>query len=952
MKYLFIILFLIIGVNIYSQLDTVHWMPPLHSYSVTQDHYIYLSTPSPSPFSVTITDGGGTLLANPTISQGTPFRYDIGVDTVTQLFVSDGLLNNVQSNKGFILKGSQKFYANVRTQQTSQAGSITAKGRAGAGLNFRVGFMPVFLNGTSRNNFCSIMATENNTNVTLTGYDPGVVFDGIPTVSSNSLSFSLNEGETYTFSSRFNVVENQTGLIGSLLSSNRPIVVNTGNFLGTIDSTATGQDMALDQIVPVDIIGDEYVSIRGDGSNSMEKVLIIAHDDNTSIFMNGSTTPHIILNAGEWTMVGHSFYQGTGHKNMYINSSNPVYCFQFLGGSTSSATPGMNILAPISCDLSSRIDAIPAVDSIGSFPYTGGVFIVARAGSFVNLNGIGQTGSESIQGLTDWVTYKITGLNGDQVIESNGNLIAGIYGVNAAAGWAGYFSGFDRLPQEVTSLSNPVTLDSCGSVLLTVSPSYQSYNWYRNNTLLPSLAGDSNIVSQNGDYYVVMTNQFGCNDTAYNNNVVVYSVPTANAGVDTVLNCWTPVKELNGDLSSLGNNFNYSWTTLGGNIQSGSSTLTPLVDSVGYYIIEVTDVNTGCSNFDTLTVSIDTITPFINAGSDTLLTCFNPQIELISSGNLSSGQLYHWNTQNGTIVGNDSLTSVTVSKDGLYVYIVRDSTNGCASFDSVIVSIDTVTPIVVLNNDTLINCYDPEIVLSGVGSPSGGYSYEWTTSGGNIVNGENTLTPLVNDSGYYQLMITNNFNGCKSSDSLYVFLDNQTNASILINDLDTNSFSGFTLTDYNFSAIGSQGFMEWNINSEVKNDSVFIYNFDESGQYAITLAIENILNGCISYDTLTLDLIHELLIPSAVSADENGFNDSFLIKALENFDDSHLIIFNRWGSQVFEQSPYLNNWKGESNATGGLGGSQVSNGTYFYVLKLIDKENEYIYKGSIELIKE
>ena len=66
----------------FTQLSNKHWIPPLHSRdaNVVNDHYIYLSTPSPTPFQVTITSGNGIPLnGSPfTISQGNPQQIFIG----------------------------------------------------------------------------------------------------------------------------------------------------------------------------------------------------------------------------------------------------------------------------------------------------------------------------------------------------------------------------------------------------------------------------------------------------------------------------------------------------------------------------------------------------------------------------------------------------------------------------------------------------------------------------------------------------------------------------------------------------------------------------------------------------------------------------------------------------------------------------------------------------------
>ncbi len=952
----FIVVILVFVVNSFvSQLDSVHWIPPLHSATRTTqvNQYLYLSTPSQSNLTVNIMDGARNILASPIITRGAPFRYFIGDTLASQLFVDTLMLNTVQTDKGFILESSGKFYANVRIEQPSQGEMLTAKGRAGAGTSFRIGVMPHVEGNGVRNSMCSIMGTEDNTLVSVNDYDVNINFFTGPNsapLSQSSLSFVLNEGETYTFALDLRDSLNFTGLIGGLITADKPVVVNSGNYLGTLtDTTGQGQDIALDQLVSTDVIGQEYVSIRGRGNQEMEAVLVIAHENNTDVYVNGSSTPIANLNAGDWYLIRDDNYVGIGHKNMYINSTKAIYCFQYIGGSISSATPGMNILAPITCDLSSNIDAIPAIDSIGDVALTGGIFVVARANAFVNINNVQQTNPEPIQGLSSWVTYRLTGVTGDQVVDSDGNIIVGMFGVNAALGATGYYSGFDRLPQEV--VTNPLTsnLDSCGNILLTVSPAYQSYTWYRNDSLLP-LSGDSNIVSQSGDYYVVLTNDFGCNDSAFNDNVVVFSPPIAIASVDTVLNCREPIKVLDGN-NSQGNNLVYSWSTNFGSILDGSNTSNPSVDSAGVYVLEIQDVLTRCYSYDSVLITMDTIKPYVYAGVDTLINCFNPQINLQAIDSLLTKAYYNWSTIDGNILGSNMTKLVNISLNGTYFITLTDSINGCMSTDTVFVGIDTISPIVAVSTDTLINCYNPIISLSGIGSSTGSYEYDWSTQNGEIISGRQTLAPEISDSGVYVLDVTNTLNGCVSTDSLSVQADFNSNSSILFDNQDIGQIEITTFIDYSFSYIGDSGYFEWLINDNQILDSAFFYSFDESGEFDIILNLQNNENGCWASDTLKVLVVHDLMIPSVVSANEDGFNDFFEIKALENYDDSHIVIFNRWGSKVFEESPYLNKWRGENNLGNNLFGDIVPDGTYFYIIKLSSGQEVKNYQGYIELKK-
>ncbi|MEO6884528.1 MAG: gliding motility-associated C-terminal domain-containing protein [Bacteroidia bacterium] len=77
-------------------------------------------------------------------------------------------------------------------------------------------------------------------------------------------------------------------------------------------------------------------------------------------------------------------------------------------------------------------------------------------------------------------------------------------------------------------------------------------------------------------------------------------------------------------------------------------------------------------------------------------------------------------------------------------------------------------------------------------------------------------------------------------------------------------------------------------------------------------------------------------IPNVFTPNGDGKNDVFLIQDLP--ENSELIIYNRWGNIVYQSLNYQNDWKANG----------VSAGTYYYILKLPNKE---IKKGFVQIIK-
>jgi gliding motility-associated-like protein len=92
-----------------------------------------------------------------------------------------------------------------------------------------------------------------------------------------------------------------------------------------------------------------------------------------------------------------------------------------------------------------------------------------------------------------------------------------------------------------------------------------------------------------------------------------------------------------------------------------------------------------------------------------------------------------------------------------------------------------------------------------------------------------------------------------------------------------------------------------------------------------------------------------LFIPEGFSPNGDEINDLFVIRGLDMYPHNSIVIFNRWGNEIFSASPYKNTWDGTS--TGGLriGGDELPVATYFYLLNLGDGSD--VIKGTIYLNK-
>jgi len=84
----------------------------------------------------------------------------------------------------------------------------------------------------------------------------------------------------------------------------------------------------------------------------------------------------------------------------------------------------------------------------------------------------------------------------------------------------------------------------------------------------------------------------------------------------------------------------------------------------------------------------------------------------------------------------------------------------------------------------------------------------------------------------------------------------------------------------------------------------------------------------------------DCLVPTIFTPNGDGVNDQFIINCLADYQDNELIVFNRWGDEVYRETGYSNTWEGTYND------QPLPEGTYFYILQLNDTNNT-VYQGFV-----
>lgn len=258
---------------------------------------------------------------------------------------------------------------------------------------------------------------------------------------------------------------------------------------------------------------------------------------------------------------------------------------------------------------------------------------------------------------------------------------------------------------------------------------------------------------------------------------------------------------------------------------------------------------------------------------------------------------YDWSHGPGT-------AAAYISDAGIYGLEVID-TNGCHLIDTLTAFFYTAPVVTIWPGG--VYCNDTTLTLD---AGPGWASQSWS-------NGATTQSILVTSSGNYFVLVTD-ANGCRDTSNI---------ASITIN-------GSPPVTDITYS----------NHQLHAETDATYSYQWYENGVLVpgattehFDNPVENSTYSCLITNPAGCNTMSNAYLftgdlddtPEGFSPNNDGINDVFAIPGLPPYPDNRLVIYNRYGSEIFVAKPYGNNWDGT-----GPSGEPLPDGTYFYVLDL------------------
>ncbi|MEM7161589.1 MAG: hypothetical protein AAF487_04030, partial [Bacteroidota bacterium] len=833
-KQLFTLLMLF-GISTLSlaQSGTEFWLAPPE---VTVDH----NPPGDEPIYLNLTSFGAA--ATVTISQPanagfTPIVVNLGAnDSHREVLTSfkadlETSPTNTILSTGLLVESTATISAYYEVSNTNNPDIMSLKGENGLGTEF---YIPLhkhapFYNHTFTNIAYSafdIVATEDNTTILI--FSP-VELDGHPALTP--FTIVLNRGETYSAAwTGTNYTDPATNPAGAAVVSDKPIAISIKD--DSVHNPSGGcYDFMGDQIIPVDILGEQYVAVKGFLNNTGdESAFVMATENNTKVYLNGSTTEVATLFAGQYYRVDMDSLSSSANNSILIETSRPSYVNHVTGFGCES---GMALLPPMNCAGSEQVSFVRSTTenfylnimvrsgSENDFSISGSGTATIDPSIFQPVPG---TGGIWLAGQFQFNTTEIPSGDAHLISNSSDVFTLGIINGGGSSGCRyGYFSEFvgiveiDAGPDQTVCISQSANLAasvdggaSTGIWTTSGSGSFDPNDTDLNATYVPSVA-DYSL----GSVTLTITSTGQCDPESDTVEITFQDEPEVDAGDDENVCSNNSDIVLDGSVvgatggqwsGGLGTynpdntTLNATYTPTNAEILSGSVTLT--LTSVG---------NGNCTaQTDNVTFTF-TQAPTLDAGIDQSICENNADVDLsaaatVASGGFWSGGAGSYSPSNTFLNSTYTPTAGEIASGSITLTVTTSGNGNCLAVTDDIEITFTTAPSANAGTDATYCANNSEINLGG--SVSGSTGGEWSGGLGSFDPSNSTLTgtytpsasELTNGSVTLTLSTTGNGNcSAETDDVTFSFTPAPTvsagsNETVCANAPDVNLNGSFTVS--------------------------------------------------------------------------------------------------------------------------------------------------------------
>mgnify|MGYP000303372068 FL=1 len=358
----------------------------------------------------------------------------------------------------------------------------------------------------------------------------------------------------------------------------------------------------------------------------------------------------------------------------------------------------------------------------------------------------------------------------------------------------------------------------------------------------------------------------------------------------------------------------------------------------GEYEVVLSNLSPLCP-FETVTKTITINDEVILVDLDRQFACIGDSIT-ITPNSESLNLTYTWcNLDGDTLhVGN---TFDTLVLNDFQLVLKGVDPNGCMDVDTFDVgpfefNIETDLPEVFCEDE------ETQITLT-VNGTQDGFSFDWEPEDA-IISGGDTGNPILiaSEMETFTVNITYDSLGCMTSES-YAITTTSFNVEAE-SAPDTIINAGEEVEIYVIDP--QDGYMyEW---STGETDEVITVAPEETTTYTVTVTDEM---GCTAIASVTVTVRMpkcdetDVFIPTAFTPNGDGINDVLYVRS-KIIDEMELLIYNRWGEEIFRTTDQNMGWDGTYK------GKRLSPDVFAYTLRVLCiNQDEFSSRGNVSLVK-
>ncbi len=806
MKNFYFLIFILASLSSFSQTGTEFWFAPPNVTDLhrpTDKDEVYLN--------VTCLDQASTIhIWQPANLGGVDITVTLPANTSQKIYLGANIADLETKptatvlNTGLLVESTEKITAYYEYDNYNNPDIFALKGANSLGTQF---YIPLHnYSGFPNHDFSTssfddmaytsfdIIASEDGTRV--------VVYPTSNVDGSGHHEYILNKGQTASIGwTGADYTDPNTHPYGSMVRSDKPIAISIKDD-SSHNPSGGCYDLMGDQIVPINIVGYEYIVVQGELNhpNGGESFFVLATEDNTELYINGSATPITTLLAGE--TYRYEIAAASGQEYTYVRATEPIYLTHVTGFG---CEEGIALLPPLNCAGSSEVSFVRSTNE--AF-FTTILVRTASTSDFTITPASAQTVIDNATWTTvpgtnnEWSATKVQFTTGEiptggaNMLTNSSDVFAmGLINGGGSSGCRyGYFSEY--VAAIIADAGTDATICANSSIVLngTVTGGAITGIWTSSGTGIFDDATNLNAEytpspadATAGSITLTITSTGYCNPQTDNMILSFDPAPTVDAGADQTVCGNNANVQLNGTITiATGGNWSSSGDGSFDNSTLMNATYTPGATDIANGTVRLYLSTTGNFTCNTEVDSMDitiTLAPTINAGVDQTSCSNSAEVTLsattngVPTGGIWTGGTGSFNPGNSALNTLYNPSAPEIANGNVTLTVTSTGNGTCTEVSDDIVLTFSATPIVDAGpNQT--KCSNNE-VTDLAGTISGGASAgTWSNGLGTFVVDNNdlnasytpTATEIANGSVTLTLTTTDHTtNGCNAvSDQMII----------------------------------------------------------------------------------------------------------------------------------------------------------------------------------------